>query len=47
MGLGLSVTRSLVENAGGHIHVATEVGKGTTFIVTLPAVLTESGSLMT
>ncbi len=46
MGLGLSVTRSLVENAGGHIDVTTEVGKGSTFTVTLPAVLTASGSLV-
>ena len=47
MGLGLSVTRSLVENAGGSILVDTDAGKGTTFTVTLPAVLTESGSLVT
>lgn len=36
MGLGLSVTRSLIESLGGEIAVETRVGKGTTFTVTLP-----------
>ena len=35
-GLGLSVTRSIVEELGGRIHVDTEVGEGTTFEVSLP-----------
>ena len=37
-GLGLSITRSLVEAHGGTITVASREGVGTTFHVTLPAV---------
>lgn len=36
-GLGLFVTRTLVENAGGRIEVSSAVGEGTRFTVTLPA----------
>lgn len=36
MGLGLSVTRNLVESLSGTIDVATKVGEGTTFNVRLP-----------
>lgn len=35
-GLGLFVTRKLVENLGGGISVISEPGQGTTFTVTLP-----------
>jgi two-component system NtrC family sensor kinase len=35
-GLGLSITYGLVRELGGDINVESEVGKGTTFTVTLP-----------
>ena len=35
-GLGLSITRVIVENLGGHIDFETQEGKGTTFYVDLP-----------
>lgn len=36
-GIGMSICRKIVENYGGQIHFETAVGKGTTFIFTLPA----------
>lgn len=41
MGLGLSVSRNLIESLGGTIDVRTEVGAGSTFTVTLPTLLSE------
>jgi CheY-like chemotaxis protein len=35
-GLGLAITRKLVEMHGGQIRVSSEVGRGTTFVATLP-----------
>jgi signal transduction histidine kinase len=40
MGLGLSVTRSLVESLSGTINVQTEVGCGTTFTVRMLRLIT-------
>ena len=34
--LGLAITRKIVEQLGGRISVASEVGKGTTFVIDFP-----------
>ncbi|HEX6464128.1 MAG TPA: sensor histidine kinase [Vicinamibacterales bacterium] len=36
LGLGLAITRKIVEQLGGKITVASEVGKGTTFVIDFP-----------
>jgi len=36
-GLGLAVTYSLVQQMGGTVEVESEIGKGSTFIISLPA----------
>jgi two-component system NtrC family sensor kinase len=36
VGLGLAVSRSIIERHGGRIHVQSQVGEGTTFVVSLP-----------
>lgn len=37
-GLGLSLVKNLVEGMGGHIDVASELGQGSTFTVSLPLI---------
>jgi signal transduction histidine kinase len=37
-GLGLNIVQRLIKEAKGALHVRTELGKGTTFTVYLPAV---------
>ena len=44
LGLGLYITNEMVEAHGGHIDVSSQVGKGTTFSVWLPARTAEEGS---
>ena len=36
-GLGLALTRKLVQLHGGEMHLESELGKGSTFLFTLPS----------
>lgn len=45
-GLGLSMSQSVIQKFGGEIGVTSKVGKGTHFIVRLPAIGTEVGKFI-
>ena len=45
VGLGLTVSKSIVEAHGGQISVQSQVGQGTTFTFTLPLAYVEAGSM--
>jgi signal transduction histidine kinase len=43
IGLGMAITKTFVEGHGGTISVQSEIGKGTTFTIKLPALKKEEG----
>ncbi|MCM1253546.1 MAG: HAMP domain-containing histidine kinase, partial [Clostridium sp.] len=43
-GLGLAITKNIVEMMGGAIHVESELGKGTEFIISLPLRLADKAA---
>jgi signal transduction histidine kinase len=45
-GLGLTIARHIVEAHGGKIWAESQVGEGTTFVVTLPVEDNEAGILL-
>lgn len=44
MGLGLAITKAIVDGSGGQISFETEVGRGTTFTLTLPTAKREKAA---
>jgi two-component system, NtrC family, sensor kinase len=42
LGLGLAISKKIVEQLHGSIEVESEVGRGTTFTLTFPALTTEA-----
>jgi signal transduction histidine kinase len=45
VGLGLAIARFIADSHNGKIEVASEVGKGTTFTITLPLKSAESSTI--
>jgi PAS domain S-box-containing protein len=45
MGLGLSITHSIIKKHHGNLAVVSELGKGTTFLILLPAADVEHGEV--
>ena len=45
-GIGLDVVRSSVESIGGTVRVASEVGKGTRFVLSVPATISKERALV-
>ena len=43
-GLGLPVSRKIVEEHGGRLEVESELGKGTTFAISLPPTRASRGT---
>jgi len=46
-GLGLTISKSIVESHGGQISAQSQVGRGTTFTFTLPAITPDSNEAVT
>jgi two-component system sensor histidine kinase SenX3 len=47
VGLGLALVKEIVESHDGAVSVVSEVGRGTTFRISLPAATTSAPALIT